>query len=102
MDQYILKKRLGYFIAAGNGTYMKANWPIGSLVLYRDRLIINTATKQFTIEFCQINSLKSGLLSLHINHQHPKVPKDIDIYGFFLSKSLKRAIKENQLSIKFQ
>lgn len=81
---------------------MKGSWPIGGLLIYRDKLEINTPTNHLTIKLSDIGYIKKELLFITINHHDPNVPKDIDIYGIYLSNSLEQVIREYNLDIELR
>jgi hypothetical protein len=98
----ILEKRIGLFVAWGGGRYAKAKWPLGKLTLTRGVLKISAPFQEFVIDLNDIKYIKSGLLSISVVHQSANNPKDIDIHGLLLFRSIEQAVKNQGLNLQLK
>ena len=97
----LLSSRAGISVYGG-GVACSASWPLGSIELNEDSLILNALLRSFTLPLQDIESIRFGWLSTQINHHAPAVPSLVRISGFGLSRRLREAIVQNNLPIRIE
>ena len=97
----LLFSRAGISIHGG-GIVSRASWPLGSIELNVDSLILNCLLQSYCLPFQDIDSIRFGWMATQINHHAPEVPGLVRISGFGLSRRLREAIGQNNLPIRIE
>lgn len=82
-----------------------ASWPMSTLALYEDRLMIKVALKgEFTLLYSDIDFIEKKSFGIQIHHTDSNIKPFVYINGFgtgsILFKQIVRVINDNQLKIK--
>ena len=97
----LLSSRAGVWIY-GEGVACRVSWPLASLELDVDSLILNGMLRSYTLPLQDIDSIRFGWFTTQINHHAPAVPSLVRISGFGLSRRLREAIGQNNLPIRIE
>jgi hypothetical protein len=97
-----MKKLLERAASLSAGAFPKivcCTWPIGKVVLYRDRIVLDARAERYELLYSDIDCFQFNLFQANIEHRQPNVVKDISINGFFVARAIKRAIRQYDLPI---
>ncbi len=96
MTEILLQKRVG--VSAGEfPELVTCSRPLGSVTLYRDRLLVNAGVERYELAYEDMTVCRST--RSNIEHHHPAVIKDITINGILAARRIRRAIERDGLSI---
>ncbi len=79
---------------------VKCSWPLGKVVLYEDRIVLDARLEMYELLYSDIDYLQFSLAQVNIEHHNPNVPKDISINGVFIPRIIKKAIKKHGLAVR--
>ena len=98
-----MKKLLERRTSISAGEFPKlvtCNWPLGRVVLYEDRIVLDARIETYDLLYADIDRLQFNFFQVNIEHHDPKVVKDISINGAFMSRLIKKAIMRHDLPIR--
>lgn len=75
-------------------------WPLGRVILYQDRIILDARVEKYELLFSEIAHFQFNALQVNITHHNPNVIKDISVNGIFTSRAIRKAILRHRLPIR--
>jgi hypothetical protein len=75
-------------------------WPLGRVVLYRDRIVLDARVEKYELLYSEIDRFQFNPVQVNIEHHHPGVISDISINGIFISRIIKTAIRRYNLPVR--
>jgi len=85
--------------AYGERGVIRADWPLGKIMLNAESLGIDALWKKFELPFSKIERLQMGWMNVRVIHHAPGVPSSIKIFGIGLPGRLRKAIAEHNLPV---
>src|ERR1700739_1458432 len=95
----LVSSRAGIWIR-GDGVAGSVSWPLGSIELDADALIVTVLLRSYTVPLQDIDGIRFGWLTTQVKHHAPAVPSPVNISGIGLSRRLRDAIGQNNLPVR--
>jgi hypothetical protein len=90
-------------ISVGDSSNLaKASWPFGRVIFFEDQLVLEVGFKSYRLAFSEIRLIRFRTVQVQIEHRNPDVPEHVDLNGFLVSRSLRRAIQEHGLPLSIE
>ena len=96
----ILLKRATSISAGEFPKLVTCKWPLGRVILYKDRIILDARVEKYELLFSEIDHFQFNVLQVNIAHHNPNVIKDISIDGILASRAIRKAIARHRLPVK--
>lgn len=99
MTEKLLEKRVG--VSAGEfPKLVSCSWPLGSVTMYRDRLVVNAGVERYELAYRDIDRLQINAFQVNIEHHHPDVIDDITINGILAARRIRRTVEQHRLPVR--
>jgi len=79
---------------------VKCSWPLGKVMLYEDRMVLDARTERYELFYSDIDHLQFNLAQVNIEHHSPNVPKNISMNGVLIPRIIKKAIRQHGLPVR--
>jgi len=97
----LFHKRTSVSVGDSSG-YAKASWPFGKVTFYDDILVLEVGFRSYRLSHSDIAHLCFKSFQVQIEHHNPDVPEHVDLNGFLISNTLKKAILDYGLPLKMK
>jgi hypothetical protein len=81
---------------------VKCNWPLGKVVLYKDRIILDARAEKYELLYSDVDYSQFNFMQVNIEHHNPNVARDISINGILISRIIKKTIMRHHLPIRMK
>ena len=82
--------------------YAKASWPFGKVTFYDGTLVLEVGFKSYRLPYSDIDQICFKSFQVQIEHHNPDVPEHVDLNGFLIPNSLRKAILDYGLPLKME